>query len=196
VMGERARIAREIHDTLAQGFVATSVQLECLEEALEGGDGAAARRRLGTARKVVDETLDEARRAVWVLRPETIAQGLVPALQTLVERVSGGTPVALEVTGATRELSPLVASNLLRIAHEAVANARRHADATRIVLRLAFSPGAISLSVADDGKGLQGPSGDGTGIMGMNERAADMGGQLTMNSTPGQGTTVRVEVAA
>jgi signal transduction histidine kinase/ligand-binding sensor domain-containing protein len=199
VMIERSRIARDIHDTLAQAFAATSVQLECLEEALEGGDRTNVNRHLDTARKVVEESLDEARRAVWVLRPQAIDQGLAVALETLVKRVSGGTPVALEVMGTERTLPPMIASNLLRIAHEAVANARRHAHAGRIELRLGFTPGSVTLCVADDGKGFEEPlaaSSGGTGVIGMKERAADMGAALSIDSGPDRGTTVRVEVPA
>jgi signal transduction histidine kinase/ligand-binding sensor domain-containing protein len=197
VLGERARIARDLHDTLAQAFAATSVQLECLEEALERGERASADRHLATARKVVEESLDEARRAVWVLRPQTIEQGLAPALETLVKRVSGGTPVELEVTGQARILAPAVASHLLRIAHEAVANARRHGRASHIRLRLGFAADSIVLTIADDGQGMSGERpDDGTGIVGMKERAAEMGGVLTIDSGPERGTTVRVEVPA
>jgi signal transduction histidine kinase len=197
-VGERTRIARDIHDTLAQAFVATSVQLECLEEALAVGERAGARRHLATARKVVEESLDEARQAVWVLRPQAIEQGLAPALETLVKRVSGGTPVALDVTGTERTLPQMVASNLLRIAHEAVANARRHARPARIQLRLAFASRSVVLSINDDGRGMNGAAtgGTGAGILGMKERAADMGARLTIESAPERGTTVRVEVAA
>jgi signal transduction histidine kinase len=203
VMGERARIARDIHDTLAQAFAATSVQLECLEEALEGGDRTGATRHLTTARQVVEDSLDEARRAVWVMRPQTIERGLRPALETLVERMSGGIPVSLAVAGAERPLSPVIASNLLRIAHEAVANARRHAHAASIQLSLAFSPRSVTLTIIDDGKGIgqegarpDDGKGDGTGITGMKERAADMAAVLVIDSAPDRGTTVRVEVPA
>ena len=222
LMAERSRIAREIHDTLAQAFVATSVQLECLEEALEadpraqdGASGAKIRRHLGTAKQVVEESLDEARRALWVLRPQAVESGLVPALETLVKRVSGATAVDLSVAGVARELSPLVASNLLRIAQEAVANAHRHGRARRIALRLAFSPTSVTLTVADDGQGIDPRAGAGTdgqesmgmgilgmGILGMKERAAQIGGTFSIEAAParpgapGQGTCVRVEVAA
>jgi signal transduction histidine kinase len=214
VMAERSRIAREIHDTLAQAFVATSVQLECLEEALETDPrardnpaGDRIRHHLGTAKQVVEESLEEARRAVWVLRPQAIEPGLVAALETLVRRVSGTTTVDLAVVGVARPLSPLVASNLLRIAQEAVANAHRHGRAGRITLRLAFSPASVTLTVNDDGQGM-GQADDrpnsGMGILGMKERAAQIGGTLTIEpapardpaAAPARGTCVRIEVAA
>ena len=150
---ERSRLARDLHDTLAQAFVATSVQLECLEEAVENQQQADIHRHLGTARKVVSETLDEARRAVWVLRPQTLDRGLTAALSTLVSRVSGGVSVAFDVIGAERALSPLVASGVLRIAQEAVANAHRHGQAGQIAVQLSFLPDLVALSVSDDGKG-------------------------------------------
>jgi signal transduction histidine kinase/ligand-binding sensor domain-containing protein len=218
VMAERTRIAREIHDTLAQAFAATSVQLECLEDALDGaGAGAAAgaraavpaerapdkvRRHLDTAKQVVEESLEEARQAVWVLRPQAIEPGLVPALETLARRLSGGVPVRLQVSGAARTLPPLVASNLLRIAHEAVANARRHARARTIDVGLVFAPASVRLTIADDGAGLSPPAHargvrDGSqGLLGMQERAAQIGGRLTVESGPERGTRVAVEVAA
>ena len=95
VLHERARIARDIHDTLAQAVVATSVQLECLDQALEDGDRQTVRQHLDTAKQVVQETLDEARRSIWVLRPQALEHGLVPALQALVRRLSGGPAVEL-----------------------------------------------------------------------------------------------------
>jgi signal transduction histidine kinase len=113
-----------------------------------------------------------------------------------VARVSGGTPVTLAVAGAERPLPPAVASNLLRIAHEAVANARRHARAAHLQLRLAFAPRSVTLIVADDGSGMGPAAGGGSGIAGMKERAADMGAVLSIESAPHGGTTVRVEVPA
>jgi signal transduction histidine kinase len=203
VLAERTRIAREIHDTLAQAFVATSVQLECLEEALEAphvvdhDNDVRVRRHLAIARKVVAESLDEARRALWVLRPQTVEPGLVPALHTLAAQGPRGVAVVLHVSGVARQLPALVASNLLRIANEGVANARRHAGAHHIELRLAFSPRSVTLSVADDGAGMgAGTAGIGQGLLGMKERAAQMGGTLSIDSIAGRGTTVHVEVAA
>ena len=206
VLAERTRIARDMHDTLAQAFVATSVQLECLEEALEGDAGdpgtrAKVQRHLDTARKVVGESLEEARAAVWVLRPQAIEPGLVPALETLVRRTSGSTPIDLQVSGVARDLPPLVASNLLRIAQEAVANAHRHARARRIGLHLSFSPRSVCLTVHDDGRGLvadgeQPANRRPGGLRGMQERAAQIGGRLAIDGSGARGTTITIEVAA
>jgi signal transduction histidine kinase len=197
VMGERTRIARDIHDTLAQAFVATSVQLECLEEGLGPDVPANVRRHLDTARRMVEESLDEARRAVWVLRPQAVELGLAAALQTLVDRLSGTPVVALEVVGSPRPLPPLVATELLRIAQEALSNAHRHARARRIDVRLELLPRSVILTITDDGGGLEGGgnAGSGQGLIGMKERANAIGAVLSIESVPARGTTVRVELA-
>jgi signal transduction histidine kinase/ligand-binding sensor domain-containing protein len=200
VMHERARIARDIHDTLAQAFVATSMQLECLEQALENEDRQTVRHHLDTAKTVVQETLDEARRSLWVLRPQALEHGLVPALRTLVERLSGSPAVALELNGPPRRLPTLTEANLLRIAGEAIANACRHARARHIWLRLEFAARSVILAVTDDGTGSLAPLAAGPtveqGLTGMQERAADVGGTFAIDSAPDRGTTVRVEVPA
>jgi signal transduction histidine kinase/ligand-binding sensor domain-containing protein len=197
VMAERTRIARDMHDTLAQAFVATSVRLECLDHALESEDRATARKHLDTARRVVRDSLEEARRSVWVLRPQALEHGLPAALETLVGGTQGETRVELEVTGTPRPLAPAVETNLLRIAQEAVANAYRHARARRIILRLAFAAGSVLLSVTDDGTGITGRAGGvAQGLTGMKERAAEIGGSLSIEGAPAGGTAVRVEVPA
>jgi signal transduction histidine kinase/ligand-binding sensor domain-containing protein len=195
---ERTRIAREIHDTLAQAFVAMSVQLECVDQAVKKEDPALLRRHLDGARQVVKDSLEEARRSVWVLRPQALDRGLVAAIQTLVQRLSGGTVVALDVTGPPRSLPPTAEANLLRMAQEAVANAYRHAGAGRIEVHLAYAPRAVTLSVRDDGGGLQPgtPPELGQGLIGLRERTRELGGRLTVDSTPGRGTTILVEIPA
>jgi signal transduction histidine kinase/ligand-binding sensor domain-containing protein len=197
VMAERARIARDIHDTLAQAFVATSVQLECLDQALEDGDRSTIARHLENARRMVRESLDEARRSVWVLRPRALDRGLPAALEALAGGASGETEVDLEVVGTPRALPPLVEANLLRLAQEAVANAYRHARAQRIVVQLCYEPRRVRLSVTDDGMGVEltGPTSE-RGLAGMKERAAEVGGELFVERRPEGGTEVRAEVPA
>jgi signal transduction histidine kinase len=146
----------------------------------------------------VQETLDEARRSIWVLRPQALEHGLVPALQALVRRLSGGPAVELKLSGTPRRLPVLAETNLLRIAGEAIANAYRHAHARHISLRLDFAPRSVRLAVADDGSGwpapvLPGPTAE-QGLLGMKERAADVGGTFLVDSGPERGTTVRVEI--
>jgi signal transduction histidine kinase len=197
-LAERTRIAREIHDTLAQAFVAMSVQLECIDQAMKKDDRTLLRRHVDGARQVVKDSLEEARRSVWVLRPQALDRGLVPAIETLVQRLSGETIVALDVTGPPRSLSPAAEANLLRMAQEAVANAYRHAGAGRIQVHLAYGPGAVTLSVRDDGTGLQPGAGPelSQGMIGLRERTRELGGRLTVESAPGRGTTILVEVPA
>ena len=200
VMAERSRIARDIHDTLAQAFVATSVQLECLDKAVENDDRGTIRVHLQAARRMVKESLEEARRSVWVLRPRSLDHGLPVALRTLAGGSSGETLVELELAGTPRPLAPAVEANLLRIAQEGVANAYRHAGARRIVLRLSYAnPRAVSLAVLDDGRGLaathEAPPME-RGLAGMRERAADIGAALAIESRAGGGTSIRVEIPA
>lgn len=200
VMAERARIARDVHDTLAQAFVATSVQLECLHRALRTEDHQTMHRHLETARRMVKESLEEARRSVWVLRPQALERGLPAALESLVGGASGETVVVLEVTGPRRTLPPTIEANLLRVAQEGVANAYRHARASNIALQLAFSSRAVTLSVVDDGTGLDGAGNPvpprERGLAGMKERVAEIGGTFSLATPPGGGTAIRVEVPA
>jgi signal transduction histidine kinase len=194
VLAERGRLARDVHDTLAQSFVAMSVQLECIDQALEQGDAATVRRHLDGARAVVKESVEEARRSVWVLRPQALERGLVTALETMVRRLSAGTRVELAVTGTPRPLAPAAEANLLRIAGEAVSNAYRHADARHIVVQLAFAGHSVRLAVTDDGAGIAtAASGASQGLAGMRERAAELGGTLSIDRSPGGGTTISVE---
>jgi ligand-binding sensor domain-containing protein/signal transduction histidine kinase len=197
-IAERTRIAREIHDTLAQAFVAMSVQLECIDQAVKKNDPAILGRHLASARQVVKDSLEEARRSVWVLRPQALDRGLVAAIETLVQRLSGNTVVALDVTGPPRPLQPTAEANILRMAQEAVANAYRHAGAGRIEVHLAYAPRAITLSVRDDGTGLSPVVAPelGQGMIGLRERTRELGGRLTIDSAPGRGTTILVEIPA
>src|SRR5262249_40840980 len=137
VLDERNRIAREIHDTLAQGFVAISIYLESVDETLSGYPPLA-REHLDRARTLVRDSLGEARRLVWELRPKSLEEGgLANALSTAAgERL--GRPVKVEVRGRARRLSDEVEMNLLRIGQEALANAATHAEAKKIELELAF----------------------------------------------------------
>jgi signal transduction histidine kinase len=138
---------------------------------------------------------------VWVLRPQALERGLPAALDTLVGGSSGEAIVSLEVAGTPRPLTPSVEANLLRIAQEGVSNAYRHARARRITMRLAFEPRSVVLSVIDDGSGIESASGGGDGrrgmeqgLEGMKERAAEIGGKLSITGAPGGGTEIRVEV--
>lgn len=202
VMSERNRIAREIHDTLAQGFVAVSVQLQIVSRLL-GSSTEAAISHLHQAQELVRSGLEDARNAIWELRSQSVEnQDLAAQLAKMADRVTAGTEIRTEVrvNGAYRPLGNQVEGELLRIAQEAVTNAVRHADAKRVEIQLKFSIGGVVLSVQDNGRGLFGEPAsarDGHfGIAGMKERAQQIGGTLTFESNEGQGTRVSVEVAA
>ena len=201
VMAERNRIAREIHDTLAQGFVAVSVQLQIVSRLLSSSTDAA-KQHLGQAQDLVKHGLEEARNAIWELRSQSVEnQDLAAQLVKMADRVTAGTEIRTEVrvNGMYRPLRERVEGQLMRIAQEAVTNAVRHAEAKRVEIQLKFSTAGVVLTVQDNGRGFSGEPAsvqDGHyGIAGMQERAQEIGGTLTVSSEEGSGTQVRVEVA-
>ncbi len=204
VLDERGRIAREVHDSLAQGLTAVSLQLEGAEELLER-EPVEARRHLDLARAMVRSSLGEARRFVWGLRAQTPSArgGLVDALGGVVRQldapVGRGPRVALAVRGEPRPLAAAVEDGLFRIGQEAITNAVRHAAASRVEAELAFDDGQVRLAVRDNGRGFEpagGAAADGFGVRGMRERATALSGVLDVRSAPGEGTEVSVRVAS
>ena len=209
VLRERGRIAREIHDTLAQGFVGVSVQLELVARLLAGSREAAPK----SAMEPVVEQLDQARALVRASlagsphldlgfalggrgrsRP---AQDLPSRLSRSCTRIAGGSSakVYLQVKGTYRPVRAKIEEELLRIGQEAVANAVRHASANRIDVQLIYEAARVSLRVEDDGRGFipatgtNGPEGH-YGIRGMQERASEIDAALSLESTVGEGTRV------
>jgi signal transduction histidine kinase len=195
VLEERARLARDIHDTLAQGLTGIVVQLGAAQRALDAAPEEATE-HIALAQSLARESLAEARRSVWNLRSGALERGdLGDALQKLVARPSpvpsaGTVPethTTFERRGEPWPLSPAVESALLRVAQEALANAARHAQATHADVVLEYLPEAVRLEVCDDGVGLDaavrarintsGPAG-GFGLLGMRERIAGLGGTL------------------
>src|SRR6185437_16207862 len=200
VLAERNRIAREIHDTLAQGFVAVSVQLQLAKQLLSHS-GEAARESLDEAQNLVKTGLDDARRAIWELRSQgSENRDLASQLVQMSERVTGGSQIKpqVEVQGTYHPLPERTESELLRIAQEAVTNAVRHSGASTVEIMLKFSRRRIRMTIADNGRGFTGPAPsvpDGHfGLTGMSERAQQIGGTVTITSSEGEGTRVRVEV--
>ncbi|HZO89711.1 MAG TPA: PAS domain S-box protein [Chthonomonadaceae bacterium] len=195
VLAERNRIAREIHDTLAQGLTGIMIQLEVAEELLTATPEQA-RSHLDLARKLAGESLEAARRSVQALRPHPLEGAtLAEALARLAEAITGTTPVpvSFHLRGASRLLPYEVESNLLRIAQEALTNALRHARATQIQMELAYEPGQVQLRVRDNGVGFVAGTptpGSTFGLVGMRERAQQSGGSLQINSQPERGTEV------
>ena len=203
VMAERNRIAREIHDTLAQGYVGISLQLEILGELLRHNRADAAQRHLALTQGLVREGLNDARQSIWALRSHDSGERTLPIrLRRMVEQAGdGGLSAHFEVHGAYRALLPATEQEILRITQEAIHNVKKHAAANRLNVRLDYGDRMLSLSVADDGKGF---AADGRmhssaghyGLTGMRERAALIQSEIEILSEPGMGTTVSLRIPA
>jgi ligand-binding sensor domain-containing protein/signal transduction histidine kinase len=200
VLSERNRIAREIHDTLAQGFVAVSVQLQVASRLL-GSAPAAAEQHLAQAQDLVRTGLDDARRAIWELRSQGAQESdFASKLIQVANRLTESSPIEAKVRvhGTYRPLSARTEDQLLRIAQEAVTNAVRHAQPAHIDIQLRFAEKNIELIVEDDGHGFAGEAPSmhegHYGLTGMKERAQQIGGNLTVSSKAGEGTRIQVEI--
>jgi signal transduction histidine kinase len=202
VSEERTRLARDIHDTLAQGFTSVIVHLEAAAAGLDPADERAAR-HIRAAEDVARSSLADARGIVWALRPDSISAAGLPAALRRVARATADTPgapaVDVEISGEPRALSTDVEVTLLRAAQEALSNARRHAAASRITVTLTYFRDEVTLDVADDGHGFDpgavSPAG-GLGLVGMRERAVALGGRLDVESSAATGTTIAVALPA
>lgn len=197
VLAERNRMAREIHDTLAQSFAGVSVQLELVSQLLAHSQPAAASQQLDRTRAYVREGLAEARRSIWDLRAITAQNTLPTRLTHLVEQ-SRTEPLAvhLNIGGTYRELPSSVENELLRIAQEALTNVQRHANATEVNVDLRYDPNHLHLTIADNGSGFN-PSHSSNGhfgLQGMRERAAQIDAQLNITSSPNRGTTITLDL--
>jgi signal transduction histidine kinase len=197
ILAERTRMAREIHDTLAQGFTAISAQLEVLHQSA-GQLTEPLRKHLELARELVRSSLEESRRSVWNLRSQSLEEhGFAKTLERLGTQLVAGAQTAFHFTqsGAVRELSPAIENNVLRIGQEALTNAVRHGCPHRITCSLAFEADTLRLEISDDGAGFapgptQGSMQGGFGISGMQERAREIHGKLVVESQPGAGTRI------
>lgn len=191
---ERTRLAREIHDTLAQGLVALTLQIETALRSV-GSDPDRVRERLEKALDTARANLDEARRSVTGLRGATRGKPLARALASMAREFTAdsGIPVAFETSGACA-LDPAAEEELYRIAQQALANVRQHAHATHVRLTLACGKRKSTLTIADDGAGfdVRRVAAGRHGIRGMRERARAAGGTLRIASRRNGGTTVRV----
>jgi ligand-binding sensor domain-containing protein/signal transduction histidine kinase len=201
VLDERNRMAREIHDTLAQGFVGIALQLQAVEKAMPDAPEKA-ERHLALAQSMVSYNLVEARRTVWDLRSQALeTNDLAAALSQTARQMTEGTAVVAEVrvTGENRRLPSQIENNLLRIAQEALTNALKHAEPNHVFIELDFGTASIELRVRDDGRGFDAEgliaAADGHfGLLGMRERVEHLGGRLTLSSRPGEGTDVRATI--
>ncbi|MFF5706110.1 sensor histidine kinase [Streptomyces sp. NPDC012794] len=194
ILAERERLAREIHDTLAQGLSSIQLLLRAAERTLP--EGAPAAGHIARARGAAQENLAEARRFVRALTPPDLAHG---SLAGALERLCSGAPgprVRFSVSGTPRALPTPYEVALLRIAQSALANVVRHAAAGRAEITLTFMDSSVTLDVVDDGRGFDpagaASGGGGFGLPAMRARAESLGGLFTVESDPGQGTAVAV----
>jgi PAS domain S-box-containing protein len=198
-LDERSRLAREIHDTLLQGF--TGVALQITAAARRTNDATVAE-SLGNVIRLAHRTLDEARQAVWDLRaPALVGATFSMALRQEAENAVRGTGLELlfEVRGAERPTTEQVEAAATRILQESIANTIKHAGARSVRVRLSYRARSVRLSVSDDGKGFRVDPvfrayGGHWGLLGMKERASELRGMLTIRSALGRGTTVTLRL--
>jgi PAS domain S-box-containing protein len=195
VLEERTRMARDIHDTLAQGFTGVIIQLDTSVEALRDEEPEEAAKHIRQARELARESLIEARRSVHALRPQALETAtLADALRAIITNTTAGTSLRsdFQLEGEPRELQPAVEENLLHIGQEALSNALKHACATKFRARLSFDSHAVRLELGDNGKGfvVDCANGGGIGLIGMRERAEQIGATLAVTSKPGKGTKI------
>ena len=205
VLEERQRLAREIHDTLAQGFASIVMHLEAADETLPV-ELDTVRKHLDRARLMARESLAEARRLVQALRPESLERGTLPeALKRVAARWSDETSTRIDVmvTGDSLRLHPDVEVTLLRALQEGLTNVRKHAGAAQVNVTLSYMGNQVSLDMQDDGCGfdprrLQTERGEfgagGYGLRAMRERIEQLDGSLSIESQPGIGTTIAVAI--
>ncbi|MBE9052854.1 PAS domain S-box protein [Nostocales cyanobacterium LEGE 11386] len=200
ILEERNRMAREIHDTLAQAFTGILAQVGAAKQVLTD-DVEAAQAHLDLIKELARTGLTEARRSVIALRPQLLEEGsLQSALHRLVAQIRAAatdTTLYYEIEGAVYSLPTEVENNLLRIGQEALTNAIRYANADEIRVELVYDRDQFCLRVRDNGQGFGVGSisaSEGFGLLGMSERAERIGAQLTIRSQPGQGTEIIVTV--
>ena len=200
VLAERNRLARDLHDAVSQKLFSLVFTAEAADTLLER-EGGAAREQVARLRTLAQEALDELRSLVFELRPPDLERdGLCAALRKHVDVLRRLQPARIELdVDAEIGRNPARDRELLRIAQEALHNAIRHARASRVTLRLHQDDGAVLLEVEDDGVGFEPQAAElrstHLGLTSMEERAQRLGARLEIDSTPGAGTTVRVEAA-
>jgi signal transduction histidine kinase len=213
VLDERHRMAREIHDTLAQGLTGIITQLAAAEQARERPEDR--QRHLDNAARLARESLSEARRSVQAWRPEPLDRAALPDVLAEIARqwsALTGVPVEVITTGDPLPLHPEIEAALLRTAQEALANVAKHAKASRAGLTLSYMGDVVTLDVRDDGIGFAVPNGShgphgaagagpgnpgsGFGLTAMRQRVSRVAGTLAVESEPGGGTAISARVPA
>jgi PAS domain S-box-containing protein len=194
VLAERNRMARDIHDTLAQGFTGVIVQLEAAEDAIASGQQKEADKHLHRAAGLARQSLNEARRSVHALRPDALERGnFWDALKGIVKGATAGTALhtTCELRGKLPELPPVWQENLLHIGQEALTNTLKYAQARNFRARLNCNARGVRLELHDDGRGFEVRDRyDGLGLTGMRERVEQMKGKLEITSAPDKGTKI------
>jgi PAS domain S-box-containing protein len=200
MLAERTRLAREIHDTLLQGFTGVGLKLVAVANRVTAQPQTAADLREVVA--LAQKTLEDARRAVWDMRSPSLAAGeFAAALRSAVEESTQGTGLSLvcEVEGDPRPVDPEVEAVVFRVVQEAIANTVKHAAAHAVRVRCVFGARQMRVTIADDGRGFAvDPDfrayGGHWGLLGMRERAGQIGAKVAVRSTPGQGARVTLLV--
>lgn len=192
-LAERQRLAREVHDTLTQGFAGIVMVLEAAQ-ASRNDHRATMDRHIATALRTARDNLTESRRLVWALQPAPLEKNSLPdAVRQQTDRLSDETGIAAStvVTGDPIALEKHAEGGVLRVVQEALSNARRHAHASSITVTLSYLPDVVLVDVRDNGVGMPtGRPSTGMGLRAMRERASELGATLTIESEPGEGTTV------
>jgi len=196
ILEERNRMARDIHDTLAQGFTGVIVQLEALEDAIACCRRKEANEHLQRASELARRSLNEARRSVHALRPQALqGRNFWEALKGIIKNTTAGTALhtTFNLRGKMRHLPLVWQENLLHIGQEALTNALKYAHPRNFETRLTFKTKELRLELRDDGDGFKVKDRhDGFGLAGMRERVEQMGGKLKISSARGKGTDVLV----
>jgi signal transduction histidine kinase len=194
ILEERNRMARDIHDTLAQGFTGVIVQLEAADDAIACSRRKEANEHLQRASELARRSLTEARRSVHALRPQALQQGSFwEALQGIIKTTTAGTMLhtTFNLAGEVRDLPQRWQENLLHMGQEALTNALKYARPRNFETRLISNPRELRLEFRDDGDGFRVKDRhDGLGLAGMRERVEQMGGTLKITSARGKGTTI------
>jgi len=197
---ERQRMAREIHDTLAQGLTGIITELEAAQQTASETER---ERRISNAKRLARDSLADARRSVQALRPRALEDSKLPdALAGEVARwtATSGVPAEVKTTGDPRALHPEVEVTLLRVAQQALANVAKHAAASHAWVTLSYMEDIVTLDVRDDGTGFSPPeesnAGGGFGLIAMRQRVNRLAGRLEIESEPGAGTAVSASLPA
>lgn len=198
---ERKRVARELHDDTGQALTAIGLGLRAVSRAIQQNPAKAVE-NLGQLESLVDRSLDDLQRLIADLRPSHLDDlGLPAALRWYGNEIEERTDLKVEfhLDGDPQPIEPPMNTALFRVAQEALTNVIKHAQASKVVLHLSYLPEAVSLQVIDDGRGfdknsLTARGRESWGLLGMEERANLLGGELAMESSVGQGTCIRVKI--